>query len=80
VTSRSPNVAHRLGLTFDIGEKGPIVTSLQRFRDQNAQDDLKAHRQLEHGRRPAREDASPVQDIPRDHKEDTRLLREHYPA
>src|SRR3972149_6060549 len=78
LASRAPDLADRLGLTLDAGEEGPIATPLQSFPDQRAKDDLEAHRQLERGRRPPREDPGPVQDVLGDHEENSRLVREHH--
>src|SRR5207244_3403638 len=64
-TRRAPLEANRLGLVFDVGEEDRAVLLLQSHLDEGPENDLKAHGQLERGRRlpcqarcPVKEDES----------------------
>src|SRR2546427_11544828 len=74
----APLVANRLGLTLNVGEEGQVVIPLQPHFDEDPEDDLEAHRELERGRRLPRQDPSPVQNVLRENEEDFRLIREHH--
>jgi hypothetical protein len=73
MAGHAAKMADRPGLSLDVGEESGIVSPLQPFTDQGAQDDLQAHRQLERGRRPPRKDSGPIQDVLGENQEDSRL-------
>ena len=70
-------VAHGLGLILDVGEEGRIVATPQALLEQRSQDDLKAHGELECGRRLPSQDSGAIQDVLGKDEEDSRLVREH---
>jgi hypothetical protein len=77
-TRYAPLVPNRPGLTFNVGQEGRVVLSLQPHFDEGPEDDLQAHREFERGRCLPRQDPSPVQDDMRENEEDFRLIRDHH--
>src|SRR5256885_4008900 len=77
-TRHAPLVTNRLGLALDVREEGGMVIPLQPFLDERPEDDLKADRELERDRRLPGQDASPVQDVSGENKEDSGLTVEHH--
>jgi hypothetical protein len=57
-TRSAPLLANGPGLALDAGKERGVPVALQPHPDKRTEDDLEAHRQLEHGRRLARDDAS----------------------
>src|SRR5438309_3126698 len=76
-TQPAPLLANGPGLVLDVGEKRWVTFSLQPHPDKRTEDDLEAHRQLEHGRRLARDDASLIQRVLRKNEEESCLVLEY---
>jgi hypothetical protein len=70
-------MANRLGLALNVREESGVVIPLQPLLDESPEDDLKADRKLEHDRRFARQDPSPVQDVLGENEEDSGFIVEH---
>jgi hypothetical protein len=73
-TRPAPLLANGPGLALDVGEKRWVTFSLQPHPDKRTEDDLEAHRQLEHSRCLASDDASLIQHILRKNEEESRLV------
>ena len=78
LTRRSPDVADRLGLTLNVRDEGWVVGPLQPLLDESPEDDLKAHRQLERGRRLPREDSGPIHNVLGKDEKDLGLVRQQH--
>src|SRR5205823_8271189 len=76
-TRHASALANGLRLALYVGEERRMVVALQPLLDQGAKDDLEAHRELERGGRPSRQDPSPVQRILRKDEKDTRSVVDH---
>ena len=71
-------MAHCLGLTLDVGEKGRVAVPFQPLLDEGPEDDLEAHRELERGRRLPRKDPGPIHDVLGKTEKDSAPIREHH--
>src|SRR6267378_2175532 len=76
-TRSAPLLANGPGLALDAGKKRGVAFALQPHPDKRTKDDLEAHRQLEHGRRSARDDASMVQRVLRKNEKKSCPVLEH---
>jgi hypothetical protein len=54
---------NRLRVALDTGDERRVVLPPEADLDEGSENDLKAHRELEHGRRLPRQDPSLVQDV-----------------
>src|SRR5438876_128109 len=71
------NAANRLGLAPDVDEELRIVRRPQSFRDERAQDDLKAHVELQGRRRATGKDPGAIDERLRKNDEHPRFVLEH---
>jgi hypothetical protein len=78
LTRHAPDLANRIGLTLDVVEEDGVVTALQPLLDEGPENDLKAHRELERGRRLPGNDSGPIQVGLGENEEDLGLIREHH--
>ena len=76
-TPQTPKAADRDGLILDVGKESPVAIPLQSLLDKGPEDDLEAHRQLERGRRPSREDASLPKHVLGENEKHSGLIRKH---
>ena len=76
LTHSAPNLADRVGLPLHVGEEGGVGGALQPLPDQNPEDNLQAHRELERDRRPPRQDPGSIQEVPGKNEEDSGFFRE----